>query len=106
MKDPQLISESFFIVLDGMPCTVTGKIVAQIGIPAPPPDPPMVFTFIKGNDGNNYVKRKGKCSCCEEFQEDCIKFQTLKELQEYAGDSWLFEAVFNSMHEPSSENLH
>ncbi len=93
------MTEIFSMVLDGMPCEISGRIVTKIGDPARQ----MSYTFIKGNDGNNYVKRKGKCSCCEEIQEDYIKFDSLRELQEYTGESWIFEAVFNSMIGPSGE---
>lgn len=87
------MSEDFFIVIEGLPQTISGKVVTQIGDPARQ----MSYTFIKGNDGGNYVKRKGKCSCCEEIQEDCIKFESWEELKEYTGEGWVFETVFNSM---------
>jgi len=89
--------ESFFIVIDGEPQTITGKIITKVGDPARQ----MTYAFIKGNDGGNYVRRRGKCSCCEEIQEDYLKFDSWEELKEYTDDSWIFEAVFNSMCGPA-----
>ncbi len=87
------MTESFFVVLDGVPQSITGQIVTQIGDPARQ----MSYVFIKGEDGGNYMKRRGTCSCCQEEQEDWIKLKTWQELKEYTGDAWIFEAVANSM---------
>ncbi len=87
------------MVIDGVPQTITGKIITKIGDPARQ----LTYTFIKGDDRGNYVKRRGTCSCCQEKQEDWFKFESYTELKEYVGDAWVFEAVANSMCEPSKE---
>lgn len=87
------MTENFFMVLDGVPCEISGRIVTQIGDPARQ----MTYVFIKSDDGGNYVKRRGTCSCCSEEQEDWFKFESYGELKEHTGNAWIFEAVANSM---------
>ncbi len=90
------MTESFFIVLDGVPCEISGRIVTKIGDPARQ----MTYTFVKSINGDNYVKRKGKCSCCEQIEEDWFKFESWEELKEFTGNYWIFEVVALSMGEP------
>ena len=81
------------MVLDGMTQTVTGRIVAQIGDPFQK----MVYTFIKGEAGGNYMKRKGICSCCQEVEEDWTMFNSWEEIEDRVAKLWFIEAVARGM---------
>ena len=97
--------QEFRMVLDGVAWTVTGRIVAQVGDPARK----MVYTFIKGETGGNYLQRRGVCSCdqCQgqEEKEDWLRFDSWEELRERAGEIWLLELVARGMCERTA-NLH
>ena len=81
------------MVLGGIAQTVTGRIVAQIGDPIQK----MVYTFVKGEAGGNYMKRKGVCSCCREVEEDWTMFDSWEEIGERVGRLWFIEAVVRGM---------
>ena len=93
MKGQSRPEEDFLMVLEGMSQTVTGRVVAQIGDPIQK----MVYTFIKGNAGGNYMKRKGICSCCQEVEEDWTRFDSWEEIGERVGKLWFIEAVVRGM---------
>lgn len=81
------------MVLGGIAQTVTGRIVAQIGDPFQK----MVYTFIKGNAGGNYMARKGICSCCQEVEQDWIMFDSWEDIEGCIGKNWIIELVVRGM---------
>lgn len=93
--------QEFLMVLDGVAWTVTGRIVAQVGDPARK----MVYAFVKGEAGGNYLRRKGVCSCCQEIEEDWTRFDSWEELKERVGESWVLELAARGMCERQG-NLH
>lgn len=81
------------MVLEGIPQNITGRIVAQIGDPFQK----MVYTFIKGLAGGNYMKRKGICSCCQEVEEDWIMFDSWEDIKDRVANLWFIEVVVKGM---------
>jgi len=93
--------QEFRMVLDGVAWTVNGRIVAEIGDPARK----MVYTFVKGEAGGNYLRRRGRCSCCDEEKEDWNRFNSWEDIQERTGNIWVLEVVARGMCERTA-NLH
>ena len=92
-KPPDDRREEFEMVLGGIAQTVTGRIVAQIGDPFQK----MVYTFVKGEAGGNYMKRKGVCTCCGEVEEDWTMFESWEEIEDRVAKLWFIEAVVRGM---------
>lgn len=88
-----------YLVVEGPPA---GRLVARVGDPARQ----TVFTFIKGEDGGNYAGRRGPCSCCQEVQEDWLRFDSWEDLAPYFPEkNWLYEMIARQMCGPA-ETLH
>jgi len=92
-KPPDDRCQEFTMNLEGVIQIVTGRIVAQIGDPFQK----MVYTFIKGTAGGNYMKRKGVCSCCGEVEDDWTMFNSWEEIEERVAKLWFIEAVVRGM---------
>lgn len=86
-------NQEFIINLEGIIQAIDGRIVAQVENPFKK----MVYTFIKGSAGSNYLKRRGVCSCCQEIEEDWTMFNSWEELEERIGKGWLLEVVARGM---------
>ena len=97
-KPPDDRRQEFTMNLEGVIQIVIGKFVGQVG---KDPTQEMVYVFVKGEAGGNYLRRIGTCSCCNEVEEDWIMFNFWKELEERIEEQseklWLLKIIAGRM---------
>ena len=106
-KTPDDRSQEFTMNLGGVIQIITGEIVGQVG---KDPTQEMVYVFVKGEAGGNYLRRIGTCSCCNEVEEDWIMFNFWEELEERLEEQpeklWLLKIIAGRMCGEKPSELH
>lgn len=107
IKPQPKTSQEFTMNLGGVIQIVTGRFVVQVG---KDPTKEMVYVFVKGEAGGNYLNRTGTCSCCNEVEEDWTMFQSWEELEERLEEQpeklWLLKIIAGRMCGEKPSELH